>query len=260
MFSASVTTAEIVGIIGPNGAGKTTLFNVLCGFVRPESGQLSIDGQRARRIRPDRLNRLGIARTLQAVGLWPGLTVLENVMAGGYASRRAGTVEALLGLPRSDHDERRLAAAAGDILRELGIAEFAGHRPESLPYAIQKRVSLARALACDPVLLLLDEPAGGLSEGEIEGLAALLSRLKQRMGILLVEHHMDFVLSICDRVVVLDFGEVIAVGTPAEISADPAVTAAYLGQDATAAGSWAGAVTGGAAKPGPADGAGNARG
>ncbi len=238
--SAAITTGEIVGVIGPNGAGKTTLFNVLCGFVRPDSGQLRIDGQPVRRVRPDQLAKLRIARTLQAVSLWSGLTVRENVMAGGYATRRAGTIAALFGLPKSDRSERRLGEAAMDILSSLRIAEFATDYPHSLPYAIQKRVGLARALACDPDLLLLDEPAGGLSEGEIEDLSAVLRTLRERMGILLVEHHMDFVLGICDRVIVLDFGRVIAAGTPAEISADPAVAVAYLGQEASAAGSWPG--------------------
>ncbi len=244
--SASVTRGEIVGVIGPNGAGKTTLFNILCGFVRPDSGQLSLDGQPVPRMRPSQLTRLGIARTLQAVSLWPGLTVQENVMAGGHASRRAGTFGALLGLPNSDRSERQLGEAAMDLLSSLHIAEFAARFPASLPYAIQKRIALARALACNPSLLLLDEPAGGLSEREIDDLSALLRALRERMGILLVEHHMDFVLGICDRVVVLDFGRVIAVGSPREISADPAVATAYLGQDAPASGSWEETEAGGA--------------
>jgi branched-chain amino acid transport system ATP-binding protein len=230
----SVGTSEIVGVIGPNGAGKTTLFNALCGFVRPSAGGFSLDGRPLRRIRPDRLAGLGIARTLQGVGLWPGLTVLQNVMAGAYARQRTGVAGALLGLPRSAREERRTEDAALRALDELGVAESAGARPAALPYPVQKRVALARALAAEPDLLLLDEPASGLSEAELAELSTRLGHWRERMGILLVEHHMDLVLGVCDRVVVLDFGAVIASGPPAQVRDDPAVTAAYLG---TAAGS-----------------------
>jgi len=224
-------TGEVVGVIGPNGAGKTTLFNVISGFVRPTRGRLSIDGRELRRHRPQDLNRLGIARTLQSVGLWSGLTVLENVIAGATAQARSGLVSSLLGLPRSSRDEAALRDRAFAALEALHISEWATWLPGTLPYAIQKRVSLARALAAEPKLLLLDEPASGLSETEMADLGDLIRALRTRVSILLVEHHMDLVMSVCDRLVVLDFGRLLATGTPDEIKANDAVTRAYLGED-----------------------------
>jgi branched-chain amino acid transport system ATP-binding protein len=231
--SLTAGPGEVVGVIGPNGAGKTTLFNVVCGFVRPDGGTLHFDGRPLRRHRPHDLAGLGIARTLQGVGLFPGLTVLENVMAGATTKARSGFASSLFGLGRSSADERRLAERARRALDELRVSEWAGRLPGALPYAVQKRVALARALVCDPVLLLLDEPASGLSEPEMDGLGALVRRLRRRgMGVVLVEHHMDLVMSVCDRLVVLDFGRVIARGTPVEVKADPVVARAYLGEDA----------------------------
>jgi branched-chain amino acid transport system ATP-binding protein len=228
---AESAPGEIVGIIGPNGAGKTTLFNVISGFVRPNAGRLRIDGEPLRRHRPHNLPKLGVARTLQGVGLFPGLTVLENVMAGATSHARAGLVACLLGLPRSARDEAALRARAERTLAELEISEWADALPAALPYGIQKRVSLARALADEPRLLLLDEPASGLSESDMADLGALIRSLRHRVSILLVEHHMDLVMSVCDRLLVLDFGRVLETGTPEEIKANPAVTRAYLGED-----------------------------
>jgi branched-chain amino acid transport system ATP-binding protein len=229
--SLSVGFGEIVGVIGPNGAGKTTLFNVVCGFVAPETGSIVLDGRAVRHVRPHQLAKLGVARTLQGVGLWPGLTVLENVMAGAQVSERAGLASALLGLPRSSRGESNLAARAMSALEELGVGAYADRLPSTLPYAVQKRVSLARALVSSPRLLLLDEPASGLSDEELVSVGDLLRGLEQRVGVLLVEHHMDFVMSVCDRVVVLNFGTVVAVGTPDEVKESPAVAAAYLGEE-----------------------------
>jgi branched-chain amino acid transport system ATP-binding protein len=232
--SLSIVPGEVVGVIGPNGAGKTTLFNVICGFVRPTRGRLEFDGTRLRRQQPHDLAGLGIARTLQSVGLWPGLTVLENVIAGSTVKAKAGFVSSLFGLTRTDRDEAALRDRAVAMLDELRIGEHAARLPGGLPYAIQKRVALARALVNEPSLLLLDEPASGLSEAEMDELAALVGRLQARMSILLVEHHMDLVMKICQRLVVLDFGRVIATGSPDEIKANPAVTRAYLGEDVSA--------------------------
>lgn len=230
--SLRVPPGRVVGVIGPNGAGKTTLFNVVCGFVPPDTGTITLDG-RPLRPRPHRLTRLGIARTLQGTGLFAGLTVLENVMAGATHTARAGFLPALLGLPRSDRDERRLRRHALDVLDSLGIAEHADVAPGILPFAVRQRVALARALAARPRLLLLDEPAGGLGGDDIAELAELVRQLPRRdtdpCAVLLVEHHMDLVMSVCDEIVVLDFGRVIAAGTPDEIRDDPAVTDAYLG-------------------------------
>ncbi|WUR57448.1 ATP-binding cassette domain-containing protein [Micromonospora chokoriensis] len=230
--SLRVPPNRVVGVIGPNGAGKTTLFNVICGFVAPETGSLTLDG-RPLRPRPHRLTRLGIARTLQGTGLFAGLSVLENVMTGASHTARAGFVSALLGLPASDRDERRLRQHALDILDDLGIAAHAEAAPTTLPFAVRQRVALARALAARPRLLLLDEPAGGLGADDIVELAELIRQLPRRdddpCAVLLVEHHMDLVMAVCDELVVLDFGRVIAAGTPDEVRDDPAVTDAYLG-------------------------------
>jgi branched-chain amino acid transport system ATP-binding protein len=229
--SLRVPPGRTVGVIGPNGAGKTTLFNVVCGFVAPTSGTLTLDG-RPLRPRPHRLTKLGIARTLQGVGQFPGLTVLENVMAGAEHTARAGFASTLLGLPRASRDDARLRDAAMDALRRCGIAEHARAAPDGLPYAVRKRVALARALVARPRILLLDEPAGGLGADEIRRLGELIAGLD--CAVLLVEHHMDLVMSVCDEILVLDFGKPVAFGTPGEIRTDPAVTSAYLGEAAEA--------------------------
>ena len=229
--SMDAAPGEIVGVIGPNGAGKTTLFNVICGFVRPDSGSIAFDGRRLHNIRPHRLAALGIGRTLQGVGLWTSLTVVENVMTGLHRESRGDIGSALLGLPRSSRDEARLRRRAIAALESLGVAEYADRLPSSLPYPIQKKVALARALVSEPRLLLLDEPASGLSEADIELLAATVLTLRRHLAVVLVEHHMDLVMSVCDRLEVLDFGKVIASGTPAVVKSNPLVTAAYLGED-----------------------------
>ena len=232
--SLSVAHGEIVGVIGPNGAGKTTLFNVICGFVRPETGTITFRGKQLRRHQPHDLAKLGIARTLQGVGLFRGLTVVENVVAGAQRRVRSGFLSALAGGWRSSHEETALRRRALAILDEMGLGEYAGRFPGALPYGIQKRVALARALMSEPDLLLLDEPASGLSEHQMDDLGALIRQLRSRMGVLLVEHHMDLVMSTCDRIVVLNFGRVIAAGTPAEVQGNPEVTTAYLGEDVAA--------------------------
>jgi branched-chain amino acid transport system ATP-binding protein len=198
--SLRVEPGRVVGVIGPNGAGKTTLFNVVCGFVRPESGAMTLDG-RSFRPKPHHLARHGIARTLQGVGQFNGLTVLENVLVGG--------------------------ANAGEALERCGVAEYAHQFPGRLPYAVRKRVELARALVAEPRILLLDEPAGGLDADEIAWLESLIGELETT--ILLVEHHMDLVMAVCDEILVLDFGKAIALGPPGRIKDDPAVAEAYLG-------------------------------
>ncbi len=230
--SVEVSTGEVLGVIGPNGAGKTTLFNVICGFVAPDSGTLSWRGKTLQRIRPHRLASLRIARTLQGVGLFGRMTVLENVMVGAQHFRRAGIASAMIALPRSDKDERALRERAIATLAELDCAGIADRLPGTLPFAVQKRVALARALVAEPELLLLDEPAGGLGADELTELRGVIERIGREIAVMVVEHHMDLVMSVCDRVVVLDFGRVIAAGEPAAIKSDPRVLEAYLGREA----------------------------
>jgi branched-chain amino acid transport system ATP-binding protein len=227
--SFDVRRGEIVGLIGPNGAGKTTAFNVICGFVRATSGHVRFPAAGRSNLRPSRLSRSGVSRTLQGVGLFPRLSVLENVMAGGHTRSGGGFFTGLLALPHGVRAERKLRDDALAHLDRLGIASYAGRFPGEIPYGVSKKVSIARALMCDPTLLLLDEPASGLDEAELDEFAQLIVQLHQEMGVLLVEHHMGFVMPLVDRIVVLDFGVVIATGTPREIQSNPAVIEAYLG-------------------------------
>jgi branched-chain amino acid transport system ATP-binding protein len=227
--SLTAAPRQVTGIIGPNGAGKTTLLNAACGLVRPQSGTITFDGHSLAGLRAHRLAGLGIARTLQGVGLFRGLSVAENVMVGATSRARAGFWPALLGLPRSDRDERRLREQAVQALDQVGVADLADAMPGTLAYGLRKRVALARALAGRPRLLLLDEPASGLPESELAELAELITKLAAEVGVVVIEHRMDLVMSVCDTIFVLDFGKLIATGAPEEVQADPAVTAAYLG-------------------------------
>jgi branched-chain amino acid transport system ATP-binding protein len=257
--AVSLTAAprQVTGIIGPNGAGKTTLLNVLCGFVRPNSGELSLGGTSLTGLPPHRLASLGIARTLQGVGLFRGLTVLENVMAGATSQARAGFWSALLGLARSDRDERALRERSLAALDRVGVADEAGRLPDQLAYGLRKRVALARALVTGPRVLLLDEPASGLSEAELPELGDLITELADDASVVVVEHRMDLMMSVCRAIAVLDFGRLIAHGTPEAVQADPAVTAAYLGTEDSAeedGGSAAGEPGSAAGDGEPADG------
>jgi branched-chain amino acid transport system ATP-binding protein len=217
----------IVGLIGPNGAGKTTIFNAISGLVTPASGEISIHGKDMKWPASHDLAGLGISRTLQGVGLFSGLTVIENVMMGANHSSGTNFFRDLFGL--SGRAEAKLRRRASDALAWAGALDLAEKMPGELTYPESKRVSIARALVSEPKLLLLDEPAAGLGQDDIDKFAALLKQLKQRCAIVIVEHHVDFIGSISDQVYVLNFGKVISSGSFDTVKRDPAVLAAYLG-------------------------------
>jgi branched-chain amino acid transport system ATP-binding protein len=229
--SFHVDENEIVGLIGPNGAGKTTAFNVACGFQKPTSGSVTFPQLGRGHLKPPQLAKAGVARTLQGVGLFSRMSVLENVMAGAQSRPGGGIWSSLLGQPSETRHERALRDEAMSQLERLGVARFAGALPSGIPYGIAKKVSIARALMERPVLLMLDEPASGLDVNELEDFIQLITELRTSMSVLLVEHNMDFVMQLVHQLVVLNFGQVIAQGSPSEISNDPDVLAAYLGID-----------------------------
>ena len=226
--SLTIAANQIVGVIGPNGAGKTTLFNAVSRFVTPATGTITYRGRSLLDVPAWRLAHMGIARTLQGVGLWPTLNVLENVIAG--APTRGRLAADLLAFPSADRRAASLRLEAMTNLDELGIAETARAFPGALPHGLQKRVIIARALMARPSLLLLDEPASGLSAGDVAELIDLLRVLRERMAIALVEHHVDMVMAVSDSITVLNLGRVIASGPPDEVRANVDVATAYLGQ------------------------------
>ncbi|MQA03271.1 MAG: ATP-binding cassette domain-containing protein [Streptosporangiales bacterium] len=231
--SFQVREQQICALIGPNGAGKTTAFNAISRLVRPRSGTITFAGQQLLRHRAADLARLGIARTFQNRALWPGMTVLENVMVGWYANGSVGFGRAPLGLPahREDREARARAFAALDY---FGITDVAYRPCSGLPFGTLKRIELARAVVSRPKLILLDEPASGLTHGDVRALGTTLQQLRHELGLtlLLVEHHMQLVMDISDYVVALDFGRNLVSGLPGEVRADARLAEAYLGRAA----------------------------
>ncbi len=233
-----IERGQIYGLIGPNGAGKTTLFNVITGLTRPDSGRFEIDGQPYRPTRPHRVAAAGIARTFQNIRLFPDMTALENVMVGRHL-RMPGSVwglvlGAVLRLPAAQREEHAIKTRAMELLEFVGVQRYAHHAARTLAYGDQRRLEIARALATDPKVLALDEPAAGMNATEKQALRTLIDSIRQQgITILLIEHDVKLVMGLCDRVTVLDYGKKIAEGSATEVQAHPAVIEAYLGRAAT---------------------------
>lgn len=229
--SLQVHDGEILGLIGPNGAGKTTLFNILTGLYTPSSGNIQFKGCSMLGMKPHQVLKLGIARTFQNIRLFANMTALENVMVGRHARTRAGVIGAVLRNAATRVEEAAIAARAHELLEWVGIAGHAHVLAKHLSYGDQRRLEIARALATDPKVLALDEPAAGMNPVERDTLRQLIRRLRDQLDltVLVIEHDVKLIMSLCERIAVLDFGELIAQGTPDQVRRDKRVIAAYLG-------------------------------
>ena len=231
--SFDVKEGEIFGLIGPNGAGKTTIFNVITGSITPVEGDILLDGKSLLKLSPDKIARSGISRTFQNIRLFPKMSVAENIAIGFHCTPMYSRLEALLGLPSGGRAEKEVQRKTAEMLEIFGLTEYAGMRAGNLAYGLQRKLEIARAIATGAKILLLDEPAAGMNPTETAELMEAITLIRTRFGvsILLIEHDMSLVMSICERLIVIDYGQIIAAGTPYEVANDPKVIGAYLGQD-----------------------------
>lgn len=234
-----IRQGEIVALIGPNGAGKTTFFNCVTGIYTPTSGDILIsrhgDGRKERinGLKPNRVTEKGMSRTFQNIRLFPSMTVLENVMIGRHCRTHSGIAGAIFRSPRTRREEQDTVDASYEILEKIGLTRYVNEFAKNLPYGAQRRLEIARAMATDPFLILLDEPAAGMNPQETKELDELILRIRdeEKISLLLIEHDMKLVMSLSDRIFVMDYGKKIAQGTPAEIKSNPVVIKAYLGEE-----------------------------
>jgi branched-chain amino acid transport system ATP-binding protein len=229
--SFAVQRGEIFGLIGPNGAGKTTMFNLITGLTPPSSGALQYEGRNATGFPPHRIARLGMARTFQNIRLFGNLSALENVKIAQHVHTRSGVWNGVFGLPPAGEEEKRVERKAVELLELVGMSDKMNDQARNFSYGDQRRLEIARALALEPKVLLLDEPAAGMNPNEKGALSDFIRSVRDRfkLTVILIEHHVPLVMGLCDRIAVLNFGQRIALGTPQSVSNDPAVIEAYLG-------------------------------
>ena len=231
--SFTVQKNQIFGLIGPNGAGKTTLFNLVTGMIQPSGGQLIYQDRDISKLRPHRIAAIGIARTFQNIRLFGELSAAENVIIARHLHTKSNFFTGVLGLPPAPSEEQKAKQKALELLEMVGLSDRAQEKARNFPYGDQRRLEIARALALEPQVLLLDEPAAGMNPSEKQQLSEFIRELRDRfkLTIILIEHHVPLVMGLCDRIAVLNFGKLIALGDPAAVKNDPAVIEAYLGND-----------------------------